>query len=70
MGIPWKADTRIKLYVTLANKIDPETAIKDILEFAKSNLNHWSVPISVSILDAMPLTKMNKTDFKALESRE
>ena len=70
MGIPWKADTRIKLYVTLANKIDPETAIKDILEFAKSNLNHWSVPISVSILDAMPLTKMNKTDFKALETHE
>ncbi|NLC90944.1 MAG: long-chain fatty acid--CoA ligase, partial [Methanocorpusculum parvum] len=70
MGIPWKTDTRIKLYVTLKHKMDPETAIKDIISFAKANLNHWSVPVSVSILDKMPLTKMNKTDYKALEKQE
>ncbi len=70
MGIPWKTDTRVKLYVTLAKKIDPETAIKEILTFAKANLNPWSVPISVSILESMPLTKMNKTDYKALEKHE
>ncbi|MDO9522259.1 MAG: class I adenylate-forming enzyme family protein [Methanocorpusculum sp.] len=70
MGIPWKADTRIKLYVTLSKKMDPEAAIKDIIAFAKANLNHWSVPVSISILDKMPLTKMNKTDYKALEKHE
>ena len=69
MGIPWKADTRVKLYVTLKKKVDPETAIKEILSFAKANLNTWSVPISVSILDVMPLTKMNKTDYRALEKQ-
>lgn len=70
MGIPWKTDTRIKLYVTLKQKMDPEAAVKDIIAFAKANLNHWSVPVSISILDAMPLTKMNKTDYKALEKQE
>jgi len=70
MGIPWKTDTRIKLYVTLSKKMDPESAIKDIIAFAKANLNHWSVPVSISILDRMPLTKMNKTDYKALEKHE
>ena len=70
MGIPWKTDTRIKLYVTLKQKMDPEAAVKDIIAFAKENLNHWSVPVSISILEAMPLTKMNKTDYKALEKQE
>ncbi|MDD2470240.1 MAG: class I adenylate-forming enzyme family protein [Methanocorpusculum sp.] len=69
MGVPWKADTRVKLYVTLAKKIDHEMAITEILAFAKANLNPWSVPISVSILESMPLTKMNKTDYKALEKQ-
>ncbi len=70
MGTPWKADTRIKLYVTLSKKMDPEAAIKDIVAFAKENLNHWSVPVSISILEKMPVTKMNKTDYKALEKHE
>ncbi len=45
-------------------------AVKDIIAFAKENLNHWSVPVSISILEAMPLTKMNKTDYKALEKHD
>ncbi|MDO5845545.1 MAG: class I adenylate-forming enzyme family protein [Methanocorpusculum sp.] len=70
VAVPWKNDRRIKLYVTLKDPAaDHGEASEKIMEYARNNLNHWSTPFAVSILDAMPLTKMNKTDYRVLEKR-
>lgn len=65
----WKNDRRIKLYVTLNQGVTKETASAEIMDYAKSHLNHWSTPTDVIVLDTMPLTKMNKTDYRVLEKR-
>ncbi len=71
VAIPWKTDTRMKLYVTLANPAGDRAAVtQDILAFARAHLNRWSCPVKVEVLDAMPMTKMSKTDYKALEKRD
>ena len=70
VAVPFKNDRRIKLYVTLKDRKADEEAVKEeIMTYAKSNLNHWSCPKSVVILDEMPQTKMNKTDYRVLEKR-
>ena len=56
--------------VTLADKKADEEAVKEeIMAYAKENLNHWSCPFSVAVLEEMPQTKMNKTDYRVLEKR-
>ena len=70
VAVPFKNDRRIKLYVTLKDKKADEEAVKEeIMSYARANLNHWSCPISVAVLDEMPQTKMNKTDYRVLEKR-
>ena len=70
VAVPWKNDRRIKLYVTLADKkADEEAACAEIMAYAKENLNHWSCPFAVAVLEEMPQTKMNKTDYRVLEKR-
>lgn len=70
VAVPFKNDRRIKLYVTLKDKKADEGAVKEeIMAYARANLNHWSCPISVAVLDEMPQTKMNKTDYRILEKR-
>ena len=70
VAVPFKNDRRIKLYVTLKDKKADEEAVKEeIMAYARANLNHWSCPISVAVLDEMPQTKMNKTDYRILEKR-
>ncbi len=69
VAAPWKTDKKIKLYVTLANpEADEERAKEEIMAFAKANLNHWSCPFAVAVLKEMPRTKMNKKDYRVLES--
>ena len=70
VGFKWRDDRRIKLYVTLKRKMDHADAEKEILSYANEHLNHWSVPKAVVILDEMPMTKMNKLDYMALQDRE
>ena len=71
VAAPWKTDKKIKLYVTLADpKTDEEKAKAEIMEFAKANLNHWSCPFAVAVLKEMPRTKMNKKDYKVLETQD
>lgn len=69
VAVPWKNDKRIKLYVTLMPGAVKENAENEIMEYAKAHLNHWSTPFAITILDSMPLTKMNKTDYRVLEKR-
>ncbi|HJJ29934.1 MAG TPA: class I adenylate-forming enzyme family protein [Methanocorpusculum sp.] len=69
VGFKWRDDRRIKLFVTLKQKMDQIEAEKQILIYANEHLNHWSVPKMVVILDEMPMTKMNKLDYMALQDR-
>ena len=70
IGIPWKHDTRIKLYVTLKRKMDPAEAERKLIEYAMGRLNRWSIPAAVEIVASVPRTKMEKTDYRALEELE
>jgi len=71
VAAPWKTDKKIKLYVTLKDKdADEEKAKEEIMAYAKANLNHWSCPFAVAVLKEMPRTKMNKKDYKVLETAD
>lgn len=70
IGIPWKRDTRIKLYVTLKRKMDPAEAERKLIEYAVVRLNRWSIPAAVEVVPSLPQTKMQKTDYRALEEIE
>ena len=71
VAAPWKTDKKIKLYVTLADPAaDEEKAKEEIMAFAKANLNHWSCPFAIAVLKEMPRTKMNKKDYKVLETQD
>jgi long-chain acyl-CoA synthetase len=71
VAAPWKTDKKIKLYVTLKDKnADEEKAKEEIMAYAKANLDHWSCPFAVAVLKEMPKTKMNKKDYKVLESSD
>jgi len=69
VGMPWKGDdTRVKLFVTLKDpSVNHEEAKEEIMAFAREHVNRWSCPKEIKILETMPLTKMNKTDYKVLE---
>lgn len=69
VAVPWKNDRRIKLYVTLTDGSDKEKSVDEIMNYAKAHLNHWSTPKEISVIDKMPVTKMNKTDYRVLEKR-
>ncbi|HJJ35757.1 MAG TPA: class I adenylate-forming enzyme family protein [Methanocorpusculum sp.] len=68
VGMNYKTDKRIRLFVTL---MDPTMNHKDakaaIMDYALDHLNRWSCPKEIVIRDVMPLTKMNKIDYKVLE---
>lgn len=70
VGMPWKNDdTRVKLFVTLKDpSVNQEEAKKEIMEYARTHVNRWSCPKEIRILEKMPTTKMNKTDYKVLEN--
>lgn len=67
---PYKQDRRIKLFVVPAEGANTETLEADVIAYAQDKMNRWSVPTKVEIIDALPLTKMNKVDYMALEKRE
>ena len=71
VGVPWKNGERIKLYVTLVNPAENHEAAKDvILQYARENLNRWSIPKKISILKEMPRTKLNKIDYVNIKDEE
>ncbi|HJJ63184.1 MAG TPA: class I adenylate-forming enzyme family protein, partial [Methanocorpusculum sp.] len=69
VGMPWKnGDTRVKLYVTLADKnANEEAAIAEIKAYASEQMNRWHQPKEVRVIEKFPMTKMNKVDYKVLE---
>ena len=57
----------IKLFVSLTHPTNnPEETAKVIKEFCHSKLEKFSRPSYVTILDALPKTKMAKIDFMKL----
>ncbi|HJJ36399.1 MAG TPA: class I adenylate-forming enzyme family protein [Methanocorpusculum sp.] len=71
VGMPWKTDERIKLYVTLNDPaMKKEDAVEAIQLYAREHLNRWSCPKVVSILREMPRTKMNKIDYINIKDDE
>ena len=46
---------------------DPEVVKKEIREILASNLYDYEIPDSINIIGQMPLTQMNKVDYKALQ---
>ncbi|HJJ54892.1 MAG TPA: class I adenylate-forming enzyme family protein, partial [Methanocorpusculum sp.] len=71
VGMPWKTDERIKLYVTLNDPaMNKEDAIEAIQLYAREHLNRWSCPKTVSILQEMPRTKMSKIDYVNIKDDE
>lgn len=67
---PYKQDRRIKLFVVPEAGANLETLEADLIEFAKDKMNRWSVPVKVEVVDTLPMTKMNKIDYRALENLE
>ena len=68
VGMPWKTDQRVKLFVTLADpSMNHDAAKAAIMDYAVGHVNRWSCPKEITILDEMPRTKMNKIDYKELE---
>ncbi|HJJ89124.1 MAG TPA: class I adenylate-forming enzyme family protein [Methanocorpusculum sp.] len=70
IGIPWKHDTRIKLYVALKRQLDPMEAERQLIEYAMGKLNRWSIPARIEIVPTLPRTRMKKIDYHALEEIE
>ena len=57
----------IKLFVSLTQPTNhPEETCKYIKEYCDSKLEKFSRPTTVTILDALPKTKMAKIDFMKL----
>ncbi len=63
--------SRIKAFVELHNPklVSPEKG-KEIIAFAQSKIIKWSCPREVEFLDKLPLTKIGKVNFRALEALE
>ena len=71
VGMPWKTDERIKLYVTLNDPLqNKEEAVEAIMNYARENLNRWSMPKKISVLHEMPRTKLNKIDYVNIKDEE
>ena len=70
VATPYKDDRRIKLFVVPEEGANIETLEAELIAFAEDKVNRWSVPKKVEIIDALPLTKMNKIDYMTLQEQE
>lgn len=63
--------SRIKAFVELHNpKLASPEKEKEIIAVAQSKIIKWSCPREVEFLDKLPLTKIGKVNFRALEALE
>jgi len=69
VGMPWKTDERIKLFVTLNDPtMDLDEAVLEIKKYAEEHLDRWSQPKKISVIEEMPRTNMKKIDYTYLQS--
>mgnify|MGYP004422396501 CR=1 FL=1 len=66
-GYDENAKPLVKLCISLKDKSMPEDEVKEkVLDFCKQNLNSFSVPRKIVIMDTLPRTKMAKLDFMSM----
>jgi long-chain acyl-CoA synthetase len=68
--VPYKVNGKVflKAFVTLQADVSaPNNIEKAVIDHCKAKLMRYSVPASVSVLDKLPLTKMAKVDYLALQ---
>ena len=60
----------VKLCVSLNDgSLDHEKVKKDLIDYCEKNLDHFSVPRKIEILETLPRTKMDKIDFMAMTEK-
>lgn len=57
----------VKLFIILEENKNEDSIKVKILDKCKQNLDKWSIPQYIEILDDFPKTPIGKVDFKALE---
>ena len=57
-----------KAYVVLKNGANKEEVRNELIEMLNASLYDYEVPDDIEFINEMPLTGMNKIDFKALEN--
>lgn len=70
VSTPYKQDRKIMLFVVLNEGFAPEKIDKELIAYARENLNRWSVPVKVEVIEEMPMTKLSKVDYRYLEQQE
>lgn len=66
-GYDENAKPLVKLCISLKDKSMAEDEVKEkVLDFCKQNLNSFSVPRKIVIMDTLPRTKMAKLDFMSM----
>ena len=60
----------VKAFIVLKETCNkkPDDVIADIYEILKKNIYNYEIPDFMEVIDSLPLTGMNKIDFKKLEA--
>ena len=56
-----------KAYVVLKKKSDKDTVKQELFDMLKASLYDYEIPDYIGFIAEMPLTRMNKIDYRALE---
>ena len=72
IGVPDPAQgQRVKAFVTPADSAQADDALAaELIEHCRSELIKWSCPREVEFRAELPLTKVGKIDYTALEREE
>ncbi len=73
VATPWKLDRKIKFFVVLEKPLgsfDAAEEEKILIDYAKDQMNRWSVLVKVEFVADLPMTKFNKIDYRLLEKQE
>ncbi len=68
--VPYKVEgkTFLKAFVVLQQNSSTENVEQQVICHCKEKLMRYSVPTTVQVMEGLPLTKMAKVDYKALEN--
>jgi len=72
IGIPDEYTmSRVKAYVVIRGNVHSrEKLAEEIKQSVAEQLIKWSVPTEITFLDSLPVTRMGKADYRALEAME
>ena len=69
VGVPDAAQgQRVKAFVVVRGSRDPGSELaSELVDFCRERLIKWSCPRDVEFRDALPMTRVGKVDYVALE---